>query len=92
VGLTGLVLGVSGGGLSVPPTAYTMAFDPDPAAGCGLVGLRFQLDGAQPLAGFLGKPLDVKVDVTDRRGLGVTAVAHVTIDTHVVCPTPSPCP
>ena len=80
-----------GGGLSVPPIVYEMAFDPDPA-GCALMGLRFQLDGNQPLAGFLGKPLDVKVQVTDRRALGATAVAHVNIDTHVVCPTTTQCP
>jgi hypothetical protein len=74
------------GGLAVPLTAYAMTFDEDATGACWLVGLRFQLDLMNDISSFLGKPLDVKVDVQDSRGVSATATASARIDDHVVCP------
>jgi hypothetical protein len=48
----------------VPATAYPYAWGPSDGGARDLVGVRFQIDASGAKASdFLGKPLDVKVDL-----------------------------
>lgn len=78
--ITTLSASQPGTGITAPATAYPYAWGASGSGACDLVGLRFQLDGAgaKP-ADFLGKPLDIKVEATDKAGRTVTSVRHVTI-------------
>ena len=69
-----------GTGITAPATAYPYAWGASGNGACDLIGLRFQLDAAgAKAADFLGKPLDVKVEATDKAGHTVTTVRHITI-------------
>lgn len=75
------------GGVTVPPTAAAFPFAPDADGYCKLVGLRFQIDGAdRPVAGFLGKPLDVTAIARDASGKSVTAKARVNVAATLATP------
>ena len=75
------------GGVSVPATAAAFPFAPDADGYCKLVGLRFQLDGAdRPIAGFLGKPLDVTATARDSAGKTVTAKDRVNVAATLASP------
>jgi hypothetical protein len=80
-----------GGGATVAPTAFIFTFDVDEGGWCKLAGLRFQLDvGALDLKTvykqFLGKPLDITVEVSDSNGDTASDTKHVLIAPQVLCP------
>jgi hypothetical protein len=69
----------------VPPTAFVFTFDKDEGGYCKLYGLRYQLDnGGIDYKQFLGKPLDVTVEVRDTTGATQAAVAHINVDPAVI--------
>lgn len=69
-----------GSTLAVPATAYPYAWGPSEGGSCDLVGLRFQLDAAGARAAdFLGKPLDVTVQLADKAGQTISATRHLNI-------------
>jgi|GEM_PF-934394 len=73
-----------GSAVTVPATAYPYAWGPSEAGACDLVGVRFQLDASGAKAtDFLGKPLDVKVDLKDKSGHTATATRRVNIATEM---------
>lgn len=81
-----------GSGLTVPPTAYPYSYVARNGE-CSITGLRFQVDlaGAK-VADFLGKPLDITVDASDRAGRKAKATKRVAIAPAVnVLPGPT-CP
>jgi hypothetical protein len=66
--------------VAAEPTAFIFTFDRDEGGYCKLYGLRYQLDsGGVALQPFLGKPLDVKVEVSDRTGQKSSATARIQI-------------
>jgi hypothetical protein len=78
--ITTLSASQPGTGITVPATAYPYAWGASESGACDLVGLRFQLDISGATAtDFLGKPLDITVQATDKAGHTVTAVRHVSI-------------
>lgn len=53
----------------VPNTSFVFSLFPDEGGYCKIYGLRYQLDNAStPVSAFLGKPLDVTVEVRDTLG------------------------
>ncbi len=72
---------VTGQATTVPATSYNYVWSPSAAGGgCALLGVRFQLDvGGAPIDGFLGKPLDIKVEAEDRSGRKAVATKHLNI-------------
>jgi hypothetical protein len=69
-----------GSAIAVPATSFPYAWGPSEGGACDLVGLRFQVDnGGAKASDFLGKPLDVKVDLQDKAGHTATAIRHVNI-------------
>jgi hypothetical protein len=74
-------------GLKVPVTSFVFTFDRDEGGYCKLYGLRYQLDNAEaPVEKFLGKPLDITVEVRDPQGASAKATARVDVATEVVVP------
>jgi hypothetical protein len=74
-------------GLSAPPTSFVFTFDKDEGGFCKLYGLRYQLDtGGADYKAFLGKPLDVKVEIADRAGLKGSATVRIKIASQILCP------
>lgn len=68
------------GAASVPPTGYPYSYSPGPNGTCELVALRFQLDtSGVNIKDVLGKPLDIKVDATDKQGHKASATRHVIV-------------
>jgi hypothetical protein len=64
----------------VLPTSFVFTFDPDEGGYCKLYGLRFQLDnGGVDYTQFLGKPLNVTIEVRDATGASATTTAHIMI-------------
>jgi hypothetical protein len=69
-----------GSAITVPATAYPYAWGPSEAGACDLVGVRFQVDASGAKASeFLGKPLDVKVELKDKAGHTATATRRVNV-------------
>jgi hypothetical protein len=67
-------------GVSIPPTTLAFTYAPDEGGYCKLYGIRYQLDNEGiDYKQFLGKPLDVTVNVIDPSGSKATATAHVQI-------------
>ncbi|HEY1960188.1 MAG TPA: hypothetical protein VGH28_31480 [Polyangiaceae bacterium] len=72
-------------GATVAPLAVVFTYQPDEGGFCKLYGLRFQLDAnGVDLNQFLGKPLDVKVEVHDTLGEDGSSVAHINVDPNVL--------
>ncbi len=76
---------------SIPPAAYVFTFDRDEGNYCKLWGLRYQLDsGATDLAAdykrFLGKQLEVTVEVTDSTNAKATSTKTILIADKLLCP------
>lgn len=69
-----------GSSITVPATGFPYAYASKTAGSCEIAGLRFQVDisGAKA-ADFLGKPLDIAVEATDKAGRKATAIRHVQI-------------
>jgi hypothetical protein len=68
-----------GTGKELPASAFVYSYAKDGDA-CALTGLRLQFGaGGQGWQDFLGKPLDVKVEVAEQGGAKASAVAHVTV-------------
>ncbi len=77
-------------GLKATPTAFVFTFDKDEGGYCKLYGLRFQVDAGGDLGttykAFMGKPLDITVEVTDVSGRKATAQQRVMISDKLLCP------
>jgi hypothetical protein len=73
-------------GLAGPHAAYVFTFAPDQGGFCVLYGLRYQLDAdGTDYHQFLGQPLDVTVTIADGAGRTASGVAHIQIDSQLVC-------
>ena len=75
----------------IAPAAYVFTFDRDEGNFCKLWGLRFQLDsGASNLGAdykrFLGKKLEVTVEVVDSTNAKATSTKTVQIADKLLCP------
>jgi hypothetical protein len=75
----------------IAPAAYVFTFDRDEGNYCKLWGLRFQLDsGASDLAAdykrFLGKRLEVTVEVVDSTGGRATSTHTIQVAPLLLCP------
>ena len=75
----------------VPPAAYVFAFDRDEGNYCKLWGLRFQVDsGAADLGRtykqFLGKTLEVTVEVIDSTKARATSTRTLELADKLLCP------
>jgi hypothetical protein len=82
---------VPGAGITVPATAVPYAYAPA-GEGCELVGLRFQLDsGAATVSDFLGKPLDLRVEASDRQGRKAAVTRRILVAPSFTDPTGRPC-
>jgi len=73
------------------PAGYVFTYDRDEGSYCKLWGLRFQLDsGATDLGGdykrFLGKKLEVTVEVIDSTNAKATATKTIQIADKLLCP------
>lgn len=74
-------------GLGIPVTSFVFTFDRDEGGFCKLFGLRYQLDNAAtPVEKFLGKPLDVTIEVKDTTGAIGKATLRVNVGDSVVVP------
>ncbi len=76
---------------SILPAGYVFTYDRDEGNYCKLWGLRFQLDsGATDLGGdykrFLGKKLEVTVEVIDSTNAKATATKTILIADKLLCP------
>lgn len=77
--------------ITVPDAGYVFTFDRDEGSYCKLWGLRFQVDsGASDLRSaykaFLGKKLQVTVDVVDAAGARGTATRTIQLAPELLCP------
>jgi hypothetical protein len=75
----------------IAPAAYVFTFDRDEGDYCKLWGLRFQLDsGATDLAAdykrFLGKKLEVTVEVVDSTNAKATSTKTIVVGDKLLCP------
>jgi hypothetical protein len=80
----GTVLSISAmqAGTGLTPRSYTVVFDfnPDEGGFCKLAGLRFQLDtDGGPIARYLGKPLELRVEAKDPLGRTTTSTLTVLV-------------
>jgi hypothetical protein len=76
-----------GTGTPVPPSTFVFTYAADDGGFCKLYGLRYQLDtGGIDYKQFLGKPLDVKVTVTDPAGATATTTARIQVAPTLVNP------
>jgi hypothetical protein len=76
-----------GTGTPVPPSTFVFTYVPDEGSFCKLYGLRYQLDtGGIDYKQFLGKPLDLRVTVTDPVGATATTTARIQVATTLVNP------
>jgi hypothetical protein len=74
-------------GVTIPPTTLAFTYSPDEGGYCKLYGIRYQLDNEGiDYKQFLGKPLDVKVTVTDPSGTTMTTTSRVQIAPTVINP------
>jgi hypothetical protein len=74
-------------GVTIPPTTFVFTYAPAEGGYCKLYGLRYQLDnGGIDYKQFLGKPLDVKVAVTDQSGATATATTRIQVAPTLVNP------
>ncbi|MDB4933102.1 MAG: hypothetical protein JWP87_74 [Labilithrix sp.] len=76
---------------TIAPAAYVFTFDRDEGNYCKLWGLRFQLDsGAADLATtykqFLGKKLEVTVEVIDSTNAKATSTKTIQLADKLLCP------
>ena len=77
--------------ITIAPAGYVFTFDRDEGNYCKLWGLRFQLDsGASDLGTtykqFLGKKLEVTVEVVDSTNARATSTKTVNIADKLLCP------
>jgi len=77
-------------GMKAAPAAYVFTFDPDEGGYCKLYGLRYQIDAGGALGQahkpYLGKDLDVTVEVTDVAGNTAKATKRIRIGDKLLCP------
>ena len=78
-------------GSLIAPAGYVFTYDRDEGNYCKLWGLRFQLDsGASDLGGdykrFLGKKLEITVEVIDSTNAKATATRTILIADKLLCP------
>ncbi len=81
---------LEGDATPVPPTAVVFGYVPDEGAFCKVWGIRYQVDvGADLATGykrFLGKRLDVTVDVADSTGAKASSTRMIMIADLLLCP------
>lgn len=82
---------VDGSGAPIAPAAYVFTFDRDEGNYCTLWGLRFQLDSGSANLGadykrFLGKKLEVTVEVIDSTNAKGTSSKTILIADQLLCP------
>lgn len=66
--------------VKAPVTSFIFSFSADEGGYCKLFGLRYQLDSAElPIARFLGKELDVTVEVRDPRGRSAKSTRRIKV-------------
>jgi hypothetical protein len=80
-----------GSTISVPSTAYPYGWTQTGSGKCELVGVRFQVDVAGNLDEFLGKPLDIVVETTDKAGRKAKVTRHVNVAPTFTNPTGRQC-
>lgn len=69
-----------GTSLTVPPTAFPFSYGARSDGTCELPGIRFQVDlGGAKVTDFLGKPLDITLEVKDKTGRKATTTKRVQI-------------
>ena len=77
-------------GMKATPAAFVFTFEQDEGGYCKLYGLRYQVDAGGVLGQahkpFLGKDLDVTVEVTDIAGTTAKATKRVRIADKLLCP------
>jgi len=74
-------------GATIPPTTLAFTYAPDEGGYCKLYGIRYQLDNEGiDYKQFLGKPLDIKVTVTDPSGSTKSATTRVQVAPTVINP------
>lgn len=76
---------------AVPPAAFVFTFDRDEGGYCKLYGLRYQLDvGASDLTQaykrFLGKTMELTIQLTDSTKATATSTRTVKIADKILCP------
>lgn len=79
-----------GTGLKATPAAFVFGFEPDEGGYCKLYGLRFQVDAGGALGEahkpFLGKDLDITIEITDVAGRTARATKRVHVADKLLCP------
>jgi hypothetical protein len=78
------------GAKPVPSAAFVFTFDPDEGAYCKIKGLRYQVDaGAVDLRAeyrrFLGKRLEVTVEIADSTGAKASSTRTVQLKDKILC-------
>ncbi len=74
-------------GTPIPPSTFVFTYAPAEGGTCKLFGLRYQLDnGGIDYKQFLGKPLDVRVTLTDQTGTTATGTARIQVAPTIVNP------
>jgi len=74
-------------GTTIPHSTFVFNYVPAEGGACKLYGLRYQLDnGGIDYKQFLGKPLDVRVTLTDQSGVSVASTAHIQVAPTLVNP------
>jgi hypothetical protein len=75
----------------VPPASFVFTFERDEGAYCSIWGLRYQVDAGEPDLGqaykrFLGKRLEVTLEVRDSTGASARDTRTVQIADRLLCP------
>jgi hypothetical protein len=74
-------------GTTIPHSTFVFNYVPAEGGACKLYGLRYQLDnGGIDYKQFLGKPLDVRVTLTDPSGTTATSTARIQVAPTMVNP------
>ena len=78
-------------GLDAPATSFVFTFDRDEGGYCKLFGLRYQFDSGAANLGedykrYLGKDLDVTVEIKDIMGKSAKATTRIRIADKILCP------
>jgi len=75
----------------VPPASFVFTFEQDEGSYCRIWGLRYQVDAGaadlrQAYRRFLGKPLEVTVEVKDSTGASARSTKTVQLADKLLCP------
>lgn len=75
----------------VPPVSFVFTFEQDEGSFCAIWGLRYQIDAGEPdlreaYRRFLGKPLEVTIEVRDSTSASARDTRTVQIADKLLCP------